>query len=209
MLPIYVPATDTIIRDYGTRYTHPDTGIVYGSTDYDDPAKLAEIGAVALREDQPPAGYSAESWEVVDDTENPGGKLRRPATTTPWTVTQADIAAKMNSVVQERTRRLELLTVVYNGWTIVADGRAIANLTSIVSAMTAGVPIGETFPWPDASGVVQMLTPTQLVELGGAMLQATLPLYTKSWTLNHALAEITDAVVFRAVDVTADEYWIS
>jgi hypothetical protein len=156
---------------------------------------------------QPDPGFDATTWEVVDDPAHPGDQLRRPATTTPWTITPADLAAKANAVIQERTRRLELLTVVYNGWTIVADSRANANLTSIVSAMTAGVPIGASFPWPDASGVVQTLTPTQLVELGGVMLQATLALYQKSWTLNGVLAAITDAVAFRAVDVTADEHW--
>ena len=203
----YVPATDTVIT-YGQRYIHPDTGIVYGGTDYQDPAKLAEIGAVPLRIEQPDTGFDAATWEIVDDPENEGGKLKRPATTTPWTITPADLATKVNAVVQERDRRLELQTVSYNDWTIVADRKAIANLTSIVSAMTAGVPIGEAFPWPDASGAVRMLTPTQLVELGGVMLAATLPLYTKSWTLNGTLAAITDAVVFRAVDVTADEYWV-
>jgi hypothetical protein len=40
------------------------------------------------------------------------------------------------------------------------------------------------------------------------MLQATLALYQKSWTLNGTLAAITDPVAFRAVDVTADEYWV-
>jgi hypothetical protein len=56
--------------------------------------------------------------------------------------------------------------------------------------MTAGVPIGEAFPWPDSGGAVQMLTPTQLVELGGVMLAATLPLYQKSWALNAALVQL-------------------
>jgi len=206
---LYIEATNTVITDPGQRYTHPDTGEVYGGTDYNDPAKLAEIGAVPLRIEQPDTGFDTATWEIVDDPENKGGKLKRPATTTPWTITPADLATKVNAVVQERDRRMELLTVSYNDWTIVADSKAIANLTSIVSAMTAGVPIGEVFPWPDASGAVQMLTPTQLVELGGVMLAATLPLYTKSWTLNGTLAAITNPVVFRTVDVTADEHWVT
>ncbi len=203
---LYVESTNTVISS-GERYVHPVTGIVYGGTDYSDPTKLAEIGAVPLYVQQPDAGFDAETWEVVDNPEHPGDKLRRPATTAPWTITAADLAAKVNAVIQERTRRLELLTVSYNGWTIAADSKAIANLTSIVSAMTAGVPLGASFPWPDANGNVQMLTPAQLVELGGAMLAATLPLYQKSWALNATLAAITDAVAFRAVDVAADDYW--
>jgi hypothetical protein len=77
----------------------------------------------------------------------------------------------------------------------------------MVSVMTAWVPIGEAFPWPDSGGAVQMLTPAQLVELGGVMLAATLPLYQKSWALNAALAAITDPVAFRALDVSAGMYW--
>jgi len=237
---LFIEATKTVITDPTQRYIHPDTGEVYGGTDYTDPAKIKQIGAVPLRvlaptkelkvvewvvEDdsenaggkslrpvmlyvqQPDPGFDAETWEIVDDPAHPGDKLKRPATTTSWTITQADLAAKVNAVVQERTRRLELLTVSYLGWTIVADPKAIANLTSIVAAKTAGVPIGESFPWPDASGAVQMLTPAQLVELGGVMLQATLPVYQKSWALNAALAEITDPVAFRALDVSAEMYW--
>ena len=237
---LYIEVTNTVITDPTQRYIHPVTGEVYGGTDYADPAKVDQIGAVPLRvvaptaglevvrwvvEDdsenvggkslrpvmlrveQPAAGFDAVTWEIVDDPENKGDKLKRPATTTPWTITPADLAAKVNTVVQERTRRLELLTVSYNGWTIVADPKAIANLTSIVAAKTAGVPIGDVFPWPDASGAVQMLTPTQLVELGGVMLQATLPLYQKSWEFNAALAAITDPIIFRTVDVTADKHW--
>jgi len=48
MNPLYIPATNTIIRNYSHRYIHPTTGIVYGSGDYDNAAKLAEIGAVPV-----------------------------------------------------------------------------------------------------------------------------------------------------------------
>jgi hypothetical protein len=44
-------------------------------------------------------------------------------------------------------------------------------------------------------------------KFGGVMLTATLPLYQKSWALNAALAEITDPVAFRALDVSAEMYW--
>jgi len=204
---LYIEETNTVISSAAQRYIHPQTGEVYGGTDYDNPAKLAEIGAVPLRIEQPEEGFDALTWEIVDDPENPGCKLQRPATTTPWTITDTDRSLKAASVIQERTRRLELLIVIYGELPIVADNRAITNLTSIVSAMTAGVPIGESFPWPDSAGVVHILTPAQLVELGGMMLAATLPLYTKSWEMNAILAAITDPVAFREFDVTVDQYW--
>jgi hypothetical protein len=46
MNAIYIPATQTIIRSYSDRYVY--NGEVYGGTDYDDAAKLAEIGAVPV-----------------------------------------------------------------------------------------------------------------------------------------------------------------
>jgi hypothetical protein len=50
MLPLYIPSTDTYIRDYSHKYTHPITGEVYGKTDYDNTSKLSEIGAISLIE---------------------------------------------------------------------------------------------------------------------------------------------------------------
>jgi hypothetical protein len=38
-------------------------------------------------------------------------------------------------------------------------------------------------------------------------LLATLAVYQKSWALKDALAEITDPVAFRALDVSAETYW--
>jgi len=66
MLPLYVPATSTVIADYFQRYTHPATDIVYGGTDYDDPAKLAEIGAVQLR--GPAALQPSQLLKLQDST---------------------------------------------------------------------------------------------------------------------------------------------
>lgn len=65
----------------GTVLTHPTTGEKYGGTDFLNSSKLTEIGAVDLRIEQPPEDYVATGWEYVDDTENPGGKLKRPSGT--------------------------------------------------------------------------------------------------------------------------------
>ena len=46
MNPIYIPATDTIIRSYSDRVVV--NGITYGGTDYDSPTKLTEMGAVPV-----------------------------------------------------------------------------------------------------------------------------------------------------------------
>ena len=46
MNPIYIPSLDTIIRVASQRVVV--NGITYGGTDYDDAAKLAEMGAVPV-----------------------------------------------------------------------------------------------------------------------------------------------------------------
>lgn len=78
MNPLYIPATQTIILSPTRRYIHPTSGEVYGGTDYNDAAKLAEIGAVPLTLESAPEGYRALTWETV---EVEGAWVHRPATT--------------------------------------------------------------------------------------------------------------------------------
>jgi hypothetical protein len=237
---LYVEATNTVILS-GERYIHPDTGIVYGGTDYGDPAKLAEIGAVPLRAltptegleivewvveddsenpggkqyrpvmlrvEQPAEGFDAETWEIVDDVANPGDKLRRPLTTTPWVITAADRVDKNTLVVLERTRRLDLLTVTANSVTFEADPSSRINLTTVVAAIAGGAAVPNPFPWRDAGDVVRNLTHAQLLELSRVMLIAVRDVFQKSWALKDTtLPAITDAVAFRAFDVTDDSLW--
>ena len=241
MLPLYVPATSTVIADYFQRYTHPVTEIVYGGTDYDSPVKLAEIGAVPLRAlapvagleivewvveddsenpggkqyrpvmlrvEQPSAGFDAATWEVVDDVTNPGDKLRRPLTTTPWAITAANRTDKNALVDAERLRRLNILKVTASGVTFEADPSSRINLTTVVAAIAGGAVVPNPFPWRDAGNVVRNLTHVQLLELSRLMLIAVRDMFQKSWTLKDTtLPAITDAIEFRAFDVTDDSLW--
>ena len=241
MLPLYVPATSTVIVEYFQRYTHPITDIVYGGTDYDNPVKLAEVGAVPLRaltpaegleivewvvEDdtenpggkqyrpvmlrvQPPAeGFDAATWEIVDDPAHPGDKLRRPLTTTPWVITAANHTDKNTLVDLERTRRLDLLKVTASGVTFEADPSSRINLTAVIAAIAGGAVVPNPFPWRDAGNVVRNLTHVQLLELSRVMLIAVRDMFQKSWTLKDTtLPAITDAIAFRAFDVTDDSLW--
>lgn len=232
---LYIPSTDTVILDRYTRYTDPTTGIVYGKTDYDDPAKLAEIGAVPLRVmtpvaglevvewvikddtlsiyagakvrrpvmlrvEDPADGFDALTWEIVDDPAHPGDKLKRPLETTPWTITEANRTEKNARINYSRLSRLGTLTVTYSGWNFQADPDSRANLTSLLTAINAGIPVGNTVAWRDADDVMRDLTPTHLAELAAIMLTAVTAIYQASWDKKDALAAITDPVAFRAFD---------
>jgi hypothetical protein len=242
MIPLFVPATSTVILDYVTRYIHPGTGIVYGGTDYDDAAKIAEIGAVALRlvaptpgleivervvEDDelnpgakkyrpvmlrvenPAAGFDAATWEIVDDPGFPGDKLRRPLTTTAWVITAADRTDKNALVDAERTRRLDILTVVAGGATFNADPSSRISLATVIGNIAAGATVPNPFTWRDATNIDRNLTPAQLIELSRVMMIAVRDLYTASWVLKDTtLPAITDAITFRAFDVTDNALWV-
>lgn len=77
IIPFYSTVCEEIVYE-GTRLVHPVTGEVYGRTDWDNSVKLSEVGAVPLRFEDQPSDYLLTGWEIVDDEENPGGKVRRP-----------------------------------------------------------------------------------------------------------------------------------
>jgi hypothetical protein len=205
---LYIEATSTIITSPGEQYIHPVTGIVYGGTDYDNPVKLAEIGAVPLRVEQPTEGFDAATWEIVDDVAHPGDKLKRPLTTTSWIITVTDRTVKNTLVDLERTRRLNQLTVTTSGVTFEADPSSRINLTTVIAAIAGGAVVPNPFPWRDAGNVVRNLTHVQLLELSRLMLIAVRDVFQKSWTLKDTtLPAITDAIAFRAFDVTDNSLW--
>jgi hypothetical protein len=76
------PAYSTVLNRVvnGGRLQHPTTGEIYGGTDWSSPDKCAEMGLVSLRIEQPATGEAID-WEIVDDPENQGCKLKRPTTT--------------------------------------------------------------------------------------------------------------------------------
>jgi hypothetical protein len=89
---LYIPETQTIIRTAGERYSHPQTGEIYGGTDYSDPVKCAEIGAEPLTFEAASDGYRALTWETVQVN---GAWVHRPATTEVIPAPTADEKAAM------------------------------------------------------------------------------------------------------------------
>jgi hypothetical protein len=100
MTPLYISATNTIIRSVKERYIHPQTGEVYGNTDYADPKKLAEIGAIPLTEEGAPHADA----DVQDGTTlvvAPDGKSA--TRTLLWRSKTAEEVATATKALAERT----------------------------------------------------------------------------------------------------------
>ena len=95
---IYIEPTGTVITSARQRYSHPDTGIIYGAGDYDNPAKLAEIGGIELlvAPDEKREGETVHDGNTITVAEVNG---RRVATMTrSWRTPTAEESA------QERER---------------------------------------------------------------------------------------------------------
>jgi hypothetical protein len=197
---LYVPATDTIIWSATQRYSHPQTGEVYGGTDYDNADKLAEIGAVPITVETVAAGYRAISWAAIQEE---GAWIYRPTVEVDPDVRAALLAA----VNEERERRKQTLLVTVDGMTFDADDESRSNVTGVLSAVSAGVPVPFPVDWRDAANNTQSLTQAQLVTLAATMMAAVTALYDKSWVLKDvAIPALTDAQV-GSFDVTNDEHW--
>jgi hypothetical protein len=142
MQAIYVVPTETTIRSKSERYVHPETGEVFGQGDYENPAKLEQIGAVFLRDENPPSGYKADGWEIVDDPENEGWKLRRPSSTSPLPPSSQptidEIKAQKISEIDQTTERIILSGFVHNGNHFSTSQHAQSNLLSMEIERLAG-----------------------------------------------------------------------
>jgi hypothetical protein len=200
MIPIYIPDTQTIIRSPGERYIHPQTGEVYGGTDYDNPDKLTEIGAMPITIESVPAGYRAVSWEVVQESD---AWFYRPSVEDDPTI-RSGILASVNA---ERSRRKEALTVTLGDWTFDADDESRSNIVGILSAVSSGVPVPFPQDWRDSSNVTRSLSQEQLVNLAAMMMGALKGLYDASWTLKDVtIPSLTDEEC-ATFDVTSDQWW--
>lgn len=97
----------------------------------------------------------------------------------------------------ERDVRLSSLRVGMDGVTYDGDGTARENITSVVGAINAGVPVADPTNWRDANNVTQQLSHAKLIELSGVMLAAVQGIYETSWSLKQ---QIDDAPTLEAAN---------
>ena len=98
--------------------------------------------------------------------------------------------------------------ITFEGHTYQTDDRSRENVSGLVAAMGAAVPLPANFIFRDANNVDVPMTSTTLAELGGTMIAHVNTAYKTSWTLKAAvdaldensasLQEDLDAIVWPA-----------
>jgi len=172
-----------------SRVVHPETGEIYGGTDWDNPDKRAECQALPMTEDagdvpENPVQTGTEITLAVDGLSYVKTKQWRSKTQGELDnehVTALDVAS--TRINEAREQLLESLIVEVDGMSFEADEKGRKNINGVLTALSCGIPIGDTLTWRDASNINRDLTQTQLVMLGGAMLLAVQQLFEKSWQI--------------------------
>lgn len=109
---------------------------------------------------------------------------------------RAEARARANAA---RERAMEL-GVSWGGETWDADLRSRANLTAVLAAISAGVPLPPGFTWRTLDNRDVAMDAGELRQLGAAMLEHVNGCYRRSWALKAAIDATPDPA---AVDVLA------
>jgi hypothetical protein len=89
--------------------------------------------------------------------------------------------------------------VAFNGVMFDSDDISRANLTGVVAAANAGIPLPEGFTWRSADNQDIPMDLAALVGLAGTMLAHVNFQYAKSWTLKGVVDAAADAAAVDAV----------
>lgn len=124
--------------------------------------------------------------EVSDDTQVEIGDTVNPANSTVDRFGWYDrllLKKKTQKLAQINQWREEALNagVEFNGHVFDSDERSRQNLTGVVGAVNAGIPLPEGFVWRSAANVNVPMTTPELVALAATMLQHVNAQYARSW----------------------------
>jgi hypothetical protein len=115
---------------------------------------------------------------------------------------------KLAEVNLERKRRLDSLVVTVNGCNFDGDEESVRNLSSILAAGAAGLPISWPIDWRDADNVVRKLTQTEALVLAGTLMHHVQAIYDASWHIKDVLIPAAVAAhTIQSFEVGDDTHW--
>lgn len=121
-----------------------------------------------------------------------------------------DLRSELVSRVNvERARRLDALVVTLGGVSYDADGPSRENLSGLLTAAAAGVPVPWPIPWRCADNVIRDVSHADAVALSAAFIQAIQVIYAASWSLKDRVIPELDLAGLQSCDVAADAWWQS
>jgi len=109
---------------------------------------------------------------------------------------RAVLCARVNSIRAERLSRV----FSFGGVGYDCDERSISNLTAMVSAINAGIPVPDGFVWRSADNQDIPHDAASLTALAGAMVAYRSAVYANSFRMKDAINAATNPA---SVDVTA------
>lgn len=99
---------------------------------------------------------------------------------------------KKQEINQWRAVDLQSMTVSHNGNMFDADKTARENMTSVVSAIQAGIPVPDPLNWRTADNITVQLSHNDIVTISGLMLDKVQLTYEKSWLLKNQVDQTVD-----------------
>jgi len=149
LAPLYIATDETVVRSRTQKWVHSTTKEVYGNTDWNRPEKLAEIGALPLRDEYPEAGYQADGWEIVVEE---GGYVRRPTSVSLIPPPDREgLLAQLIVKVDELTATRIVSGFEINGRVLSSSVAAQSNFVQIDAALKRG-DAAFPLPWSTLAG---------------------------------------------------------
>lgn len=113
--------------------------------------------------------------------------LLEPGNTPDPMYSGAELKAQKRAWVAQKREEVINSGITFEGHTYQTDARSRENVSGLVAAIGAAVPLPANFTFRDANNNDVAMTSTTLAELGGAMIAHVNTAYQTSWTLKAAV----------------------
>lgn len=122
--------------------------------------------------------------------------------------TEELIVVKRDETNLERERRFLSVTVTMNGWVFDGDPISANNITGILAANSAGIPVPWPLMWRGADNINRSVSQADMVTLAALIMQRIQTIYAESWYLKDTIIPAMAAAgTLASLNVADDAYW--